>query len=146
MKLTIRRIGNSLGVIVPRETLRAWGIGEGDTLELTGEAIRKPRRPSNPHEALDRFKRDIALEVLRKFNLVQIRERSLANLRRWQKAGSWSRAYDEWREVLASGPDAQLIALMVGEDDRANRLRQSAPFVGLLPPDVVERVREEASG
>jgi len=146
MRLTIRRIGNSLGVIVPRETLRAWGVGEGDSLELTGETIRRPRRSTNPHETLDRFKRDVALEILRRFSLERIRERSLSNLRRWQKAGSWSRAYDEWREVLASGSDAELIALMVGEDDKANRLRQSAPFVGLLPADVVERLREEASG
>lgn len=146
MRLTIRKIGNSLGVIVPRETLRAWGVGEGDELELTGETIRRPRRPGNAHEALDRFKRDVALEVLRRCTLHHIRERSLANLRRWHKSGSWSRAYDEWQEVLGGGSDGELIALMVGEDERANRLRQSAPFVGLLPPAVVERLREEASG
>jgi hypothetical protein len=31
MRLAIRRIGNSLGVIVPRSALAAWGVGEGDT-------------------------------------------------------------------------------------------------------------------
>ena len=39
MKLTIRRIGNSLGVIVPKTALEIWGIGEGDTLELTERGI-----------------------------------------------------------------------------------------------------------
>ena len=146
MKLTIRRVGNSLGVIVPREVLRRWGLGEGDALELGAESIRRPRRSANSHAALDRFKRDIALEILRRFSLAEIRERSLANLRRWEKAGAWSRPYDEWRAVLEHGGDAELIALMAGEDDRANRLRQSMPFVGMLPADVAESLREEAAG
>jgi antitoxin component of MazEF toxin-antitoxin module len=146
MRLTIRRIGNSLGVIVPRDALRRWGLGEGDALELAGDSIRRPRRSTNSHAALDRFKRDIALEVLRRFSLAEIRDRSLANLRRWEKAGSWSRAYDEWRAVLEHGGDAELIALMAGEDDRANRLRQSMPFVGMLPGEVAENLREEAAG
>jgi antitoxin component of MazEF toxin-antitoxin module len=39
MKLPLRRIGNSLGVIVPKATLDAWGVGEGDTLELTEQGL-----------------------------------------------------------------------------------------------------------
>ncbi|HZZ95364.1 MAG TPA: AbrB/MazE/SpoVT family DNA-binding domain-containing protein [Usitatibacter sp.] len=144
MRLTIRRIGNSLGVIVPRETLRRWGLDEGDSLELSGEAIRRPRRGTNSQLALDRFKRALALEVLRRYALEQVRERSLANLARWQKAGAWNAAHAEWRQVLAEGTDAQLLALMAGEDEHANQLRQSMPFVGMLPPDVREKLREEA--
>jgi antitoxin component of MazEF toxin-antitoxin module len=30
MKIPLRRIGNSLGVILPKATLDAWGMGEGD--------------------------------------------------------------------------------------------------------------------
>jgi antitoxin component of MazEF toxin-antitoxin module len=146
MKLTIRRVGNSLGIIVPRATLRAWGLGEGDSLELTGEAIRRPRRAPNAQVVLDRFKRMVALEVLRRFALDQIRERSLANLKRWEKAGTWGPAYDEWRRLLSHGSDAALLATIAGEDEDANRLRQSMPFIGLLPPDVREKLREEATG
>src|SRR3954471_21925934 len=105
MRLTIRRIGNSLGVIVPREVLREWGLDEGDSLELAGESIRRPRRPANLQVTLDRFKRAIALEALRRFTLGQIRERSIANLKRWEKAGSWSGAYAEWRDILTKGTD-----------------------------------------
>ena len=35
---------------------------------------------------------------------------------------------------------------MVGSDERANRLRQSMPFIGMLPEEVSRRLREEASG
>ena len=41
---------------------------------------------------------------------------------------------------------ASLYAAMLGEDERANRLRQSAPYVGLLPREDVERLnRDEAA-
>lgn len=33
--LKIRRIGNSLGVVLPKETLRDLGVGENDTLYLS---------------------------------------------------------------------------------------------------------------
>ncbi len=32
---------------------------------------------------------------------------------------------------------------MISRDDRSNRLRQSMPYVGLLPKDVVEALREK---
>lgn len=33
--ITVRRIGNSLGVILPQETLNSLKVGEGDKLTLT---------------------------------------------------------------------------------------------------------------
>ena len=33
MSITVRRIGNSLGVILPKELLDRYGIKEGDSLE-----------------------------------------------------------------------------------------------------------------
>jgi putative addiction module antidote len=35
VRLTVRKIGNSLGVILPQETLAALKLGEGDSLILT---------------------------------------------------------------------------------------------------------------
>ena len=35
VKLTIRRVGNSLGVTLPAETVKALRVGEGDALYLT---------------------------------------------------------------------------------------------------------------
>jgi hypothetical protein len=66
MKLTIRRIGNSLGVILPRSVLDRWGLGEGDTLELTERGIRPPSDPGLSHERLGRHKRALALAVVRR--------------------------------------------------------------------------------
>jgi putative addiction module antidote len=35
VKLTIRRVGNSLGLTLPAEAIKALRVGEGDTLYLT---------------------------------------------------------------------------------------------------------------
>ncbi len=145
MKLTLRRIGNSLGVIIPKATLDAWRVGEGDTLHLTAHAIGPPSR-APAHLRLDALKRRLALAVIGHFSAQQIRAQILANLHRWRAAGSWVSAYDEWEQIAASQDDAALYAAMLGEDERATRLRQSAPYVGLLPREDVERLnRDEAA-
>lgn len=144
VKLTIRRIGNSLGVIVPKASLDAWGLGEGDTLELTARGIGPPRR-RNAHDLLDEHKRKLAAAVAARFPANAIRAHSLANLHRWRKAGAWVSAYDEWAQILRGGDDGALFAVMLGADERANRLRQSPPYVGLLPREEVARLNEEAT-
>ena len=145
MKLTVRRIGNSLGVIIPRVSLAQWGVSEGDSLELTERGIRVPGGRAG-HEGLDRLKLDLALEVVRRFSASQIRAAILANLHRWKSAGSWVSAYDEWQRIAESRSDGALFAAMLGRDERAERLRQSMPFVGLLPKEEVRRLNEEAAG
>ncbi|WP_428662717.1 AbrB/MazE/SpoVT family DNA-binding domain-containing protein [Reyranella sp.] len=145
MKLSLRRIGNSLGVIVPKATLDAWGVGEGDALELTEVGIRPATRPSLSHEALDELKRSIALAVVRQFTPREIRAQTMANLHRWRRQGAWVSAYDEWEAIATRGDDGELFAAMLGRDDNAVRLRQSMPFVGLLPQTEVRRLREEAT-
>lgn len=145
MKLTIRRIGNSLGVILPRPVLESWGVGEGDTLELTDRGIRPRAHPGLSHQRLDQHKRALALAVVRRFTPREIRAQSLANLHRWKKQDAWVSAYDEWREIIERGDDGELFAAMLGNDERANRLRQSPPYVGLLPRDEVRKLNEEAA-
>jgi antitoxin component of MazEF toxin-antitoxin module len=145
MKLKVRRIGNSLGVIVPRATLREWAVGEGDTLELTTQVIRPPQRARSGHRALDALKRSIALEVAARHSAGEIRARAAANLKRWKRAGVWCSAYDEWQDIVSRADDGRLYAAMLGQDERADRLRQSIPFVGMLPDEVLERLREEAA-
>jgi antitoxin component of MazEF toxin-antitoxin module len=143
MKLILRRIGNSVGVIVPKSTLETWGVGEGDSLELTDTAIRPPRQP-NAHKRLDELKRLLSLSVVQHCSPQEIRARSLGNLHRWKKQGTWVSAYDEWMTIVESGSDGELFAAMLGRDDHSTRLRQSMPYVGLLPTDEVDRIREEA--
>lgn len=146
MKLPVRRIGNSLGVIVPKSTLKNWSIGEGDFLELGERGIRPASRSASSHEALDELKRLLALAVIRRFTPREIRAQSLANLHRWKSQGTWVSAYDEWTQIMKDGEDAELFVAMLGRDDRACRLRQSMPFVGLLSRQEVEKVYEEARG
>ena len=143
MKLSIRRVGNSLGVIIPRAVLRSWGLGEGDSLHLGKDSI----HASSPsaHEALDELKRKLAMAVVAAFTPRQIRSHGLANLHRWRESGAWVSAYGEWKEILEGGDDGALFAAMLGRDERATRLRQSAPYVGLLPRDEVKRLNEEAT-
>jgi antitoxin component of MazEF toxin-antitoxin module len=145
MKVGVRKIGNSLGVILPRQVLAVWRVGEGDQLEVTDKGLRPPRKGGLAPRALDELKRSIALAVVRDFTAVQIRAQILANLHRWQKQGAWVSAYDEWRDIARRGDDGELFAAMLGQDDTATQLRESMPFVGLLPQSVVRRLHEEAS-
>jgi antitoxin component of MazEF toxin-antitoxin module len=145
MQLRVRRIGNSLGVIVPKAALEAWGVGEGDALELTPRSIRPPPSRGKGKNALDEHKRRLAAAVTARFPAAAIRAQSLANLHRWRASGAWVPAYDEWLAILNSADDGALFAAMLSRDERSNRLRQSPPYVGLLPRDEVIRLNEEAA-
>src|SRR5215472_15160698 len=133
MKVVLRRVGNSLGVILPRTTLDAWRVGEGDELELDEHALRPPRRGGFKHEELDELRLKMALAIVRKFVPAQVRAQILANLSRWRRQGTWVSAFDEWSRIAHSDDDGELFAAMLGRDDDAVRLRQSAPYAGLLP-------------
>src|SRR5215469_16880244 len=69
-----------------------------------------------------------------------------ANLHRWKQHGVWGRAYEEWRDIASDQDDGRLYAVMLGRDEVAVRMRQSAPFVGLLPKQEVRRLNEKAAG
>jgi len=142
MKIYLRRVGNSLGLIVPKPVLEQWGLSEGDSLDVTTAGIR-PRPSRNAHDRLDEFKRNIALEVVRTASADEIRRRSLENLARWKRSGAWCSAYDDWSRIIDSDDDGKLYAAMIGRDDEANRLRQSPPYMGILPNSVLEKLREE---
>ena len=146
MKIPLRRIGNSLGVLIPKPTLDAWGLGEGDAMELSEGGLRPRRRGGFLHQELDELRRAMALAVVRQFTPTQIRAQMLANLHRWKRQGVWVSAFDEWREVAKGNDDGELFAAMLGRDERAVRLRQSAPYAGLLSPQEVRRLNEEAAG
>jgi len=146
MKVTLRRIGNSLGILIPKTTLDAWGVGEGDTLELTEQGLRPPARGGFSHQELDELRRSIALAIVRRFTPREIRAQVLANLHRWKRQGVWGPAYEEWEGIAARENDGELFEAMLGRDESATRLRQSAPFVGLLPREQVRKLNEEAAG
>jgi antitoxin component of MazEF toxin-antitoxin module len=146
MKIPIRRIGNSLGVILPKASLDAWKLGKGDFLELTARALRPPASGGLAHTALDELRRNMALAIVRRFTANEIRAQILANLHRWRGRGSWVPAFDEWHAIATSADDGSLFAAMLGRDEHATRLRQSAPYAGLLSRREVEILNEEAAG
>ena len=146
MKAVIRRVGNSLGVLLPKSLLEAWGVAEGDFLDLSERGLQPRRQRPSAQERLDELKRLLAVAVARDFPPQQIRAQSLANLYRWKQQGTWVSAYDEWLQILESGSDGALFAAMLGRDQNSNRLRQSLPFVGLLSPEKVKVIYEEAGG
>jgi antitoxin component of MazEF toxin-antitoxin module len=146
MKLPIRRIGNSLGVIVPKTMLDSWGLREGDQLNLSEDGIRPARRGGFSHAELDEHKRRLAAAIVSVFSANHIRARGMANLQRWRANDVWGPAYEEWQRLLANGTDGELFAVMLGRDERSNRLRQSPPYVGMLPRAQVEKLNEETAG
>ena len=93
----------------------------------------------NQHELLDEFKLRMAETALQCADLPGVRARSLSNLQRWKSQGTWGPAYDEWWKLMESGSDAEVIGAMTGPDQEANRLRQSAPYIGIVGQDVRAR-------
>jgi antitoxin component of MazEF toxin-antitoxin module len=146
MKVVVRRIGNSLGIIVPKPALQAWGVEEGDHLEINDRGIRPALRGGFSTEELDEHKRRLAAAVVSRFTAKHIRAQSLANLYRWKTNGVWNSAYEEWKQLLEQAEDGELFAVLLGRDERSNRLRQSPPYVGMLPRQDVRRLNEEAAG
>jgi len=146
MRLRIRRVGNSLGVLLPKSLLEAWQVGEGDELELTERGIRPPPRGGFSHRQLDQLRLSLSLAVIRRHTAREIRAKIVANLHRWKKQGCWVPAYEEWSQIARSEDDGALFAAMLGQDEHAVQLRQSMPYVGLLPQEEVKELYEQAAG
>ena len=126
----VEQVQQRLGRRVRRE------VTIGDTTVQMGF----PSRAINKQEVQDRRKLAMARLIVEKFTVSDIRKRSLENIARWQKKGVWVSAFEEWRELLTSGADPQLLAVMTGLDENSNRLRQSAPYAGLLTQAEVEAI------
>ena len=141
MDVVIRRIGSSLGIIIPKSRLDSWNLGEGDHLSVTEKGI-LPRKAVDADE--DKWRH--ALAVVDRFTPRQIRAKSLANLHRWKQSGAWVSAYDEWSEIMKGKDDGVLFAAMLGRDQRSVRLRQSMPYVGLLSREQVKALNDQAAG
>jgi antitoxin component of MazEF toxin-antitoxin module len=146
MKLVIRRIGNSLGVLIPKPTLDAWGLEEGDYLHLTKRGLRPPARGGFSTEQLDEHKRRLAAAVVSRFTARHIRAHSLGNLHRWKANGTWNPTYEKWKTLLEHADDGELFAVILGPDESANQMRQSPPYVGMLSREEVRRLNEETEG
>jgi antitoxin component of MazEF toxin-antitoxin module len=144
VKLTLRKVGNSLGIIIPKAALEAWGLTEGDALYLSDNGIHPPATSAGADEALDELRRKLAAVVVRRCTPAEIRARGLANLHRWKGGGVWVSAYDEWKRILEDGNDGALFAAMLGADERSARLRQSPPYAGFLSREELISLNHDA--
>jgi len=122
------------------------GRRRGRSLDFTERGIQPPLRGGFSTEQLDEHKRRLAATVVSRFTAKHIRAHSLGNLHRWKTNGVWNSAYGEWKRLLEETDDGELFAVMLGRDERSNQLRQSPPYVGMLPREEVRRLNAEAAG
>lgn len=104
-------------------------------------AMGETRPLTNQQTLLDAKKLASALRVVQCCSVDQIRRKSLANITRWNSQGTWVSALDEWRLLMERGTDQEIVAVMTGTDERCNRLRQSAPYVGLVKPVSINEIK-----
>lgn len=126
----VRQVRRRLGQRARREVTIS-----GITVQLGASTT-----PVNQQDVQDRRKLVMARRIVERFPMGLIRKRSLDNIERWQKQGVWVSAFDEWRKILTQGSDEQVLAVMTGEDQVSNRLRQSAPYSGFLTQAEVEAI------
>jgi len=146
VKLKIRRIGNSLGILLPKEALLGWGLGEGDNLELGLKDIRPVRRTPRRKDELDAVNRSVSLAVIRQFSAREIRAQIRASLRQRRQQYDWDNACDEWESLARGKDDGALFAAMLGRDERAISRRQYLPYIELLSAAEVRALREGVTG
>jgi prevent-host-death family protein len=109
------------------------------------DAEEKLRAPRNSHDVLDAIKHKISCEVLAMFPVREIKMRAKANIDRWRANDAGDPVYDEWYAIIEDADDTKMIAAMVGLSETSNRLRQSFPYVGMLPKPMVRKLNEEIS-
>ena len=144
MKLKIRRVGNSLGVLLPRDVLLAWGLGEGDSLELSLNTIRPvASAPRRQHE-LDAASRAIGLAVIRQFTAREIRAQIRATLSARRRQADWNEGCDDWQQLARGKDDGALFAAMLGRDEASVALRHNLPYADLLPAAQLREIRASA--
>jgi len=105
----------------------------------------------NPHERIDRINlamdRLTAAKIRKDPSLVNIAK---ANLRRWMErdSGFLHPAHAEWLDILQFLEPTELADFIESDTPKANRLRQSTPFTGILTEDerlAILREYEEAA-
>jgi hypothetical protein len=89
----------------------------------------------NPHERMDRinlvFDRLVAAKIRATPHLVEVAK---SNLARWraQNDGELAPAHLEWELALRFLTPTELADFLESDTPKANRLRQSSPFAGIL--------------
>lgn len=97
----------------------------------------------NEHDILDEIKRRRATAILEIASMDTIRRVGLANICRWMSQGTYCSAFDEWTKLLTHGTDDEIKDIMTSTGQRANRLRQSPPYVGILSQKMIKEIAQQ---
>lgn len=96
------------------------------------QSYRRRRGGENGHDVVDRrslaFHRLIAAKIEAEPELVEVASR---NIDRWKHQGRAEVYLSEWERVLQGGV-GEVVRVLRSTGQRATRLRQSSPFVGIL--------------
>lgn len=139
MKVKVRHVGNSLGILIPSNICKEMEIDVGRNLFICDQGVSF----KNTHKRLDDFRRNIFIEILSMFDLFDIRTYGINKLEQWRDQGVWSTLHQQWMDVLNCGSDDQLRKTMLSNSDKSIELRQVSPFPGMLPKEIVEKLRGE---
>jgi hypothetical protein len=66
----------------------------------------------------------------------------IQNMDRWAKQNGYV-GHQVWREILSTMSREKIMRLLVSRSQRADQLRGSSPFVGIISKKTVERIREK---
>ena len=90
----------------------------------------------NPHAQIDAENRErdrrVAILIRR---LPEVVDHARRNLDKWAACwGELNPAWVEWEQLLRMLTPAQIADFLESSTPKANRLRQSSPFIGILEP------------
>ena len=91
---------------------------------------------NNPHAGIDAENRErdrrVAMLIRRQPEVINHARR---NLKKWAaRWGELTPAWLEWEQLLRMLTPAQVADFLESSTPKANRLRQSSPFIGILEP------------
>lgn len=94
-----------------------------------------PRARARRHDWIDERKLAMHAKIAEKLRQnPELLHVAWDNLARWESARGPQPTFPEWREIL-SQPLPLVLELLIEESERADRLRQSSPFAGILSPE-----------
>jgi hypothetical protein len=99
--------------------------------------LRKHPLYKHSHQWMDRvdlaMARRIAEKIREKPELMQI---AWAQLRRWKKMDhDWPACFREWEHIMKENSPDRVLQILTQDNDEGQRLRQSDPFIGILPEE-----------
>lgn len=104
------------------------------------------RQKLTGHERIDRRTFALCRVLARRMELERENERdndlkkALDNIARWRSAGVHCAIYDEWERLIRCEGWKAARKLLLERTQRGTQMRQTNPFVGILPKEIVKNI------